>query len=211
MALPPLDPKTRKNLIYGTLLLVVVAAFGYLQLYQPRAQANQELETHLAAIQRANTTARGLTRGATSPEEALDLYRRQLAAVEGLIPSSEELPDLLDAISAEAQKTGVEISLIQPVSATDERYYTRRVYDMAVLGHYHDIGEFLTRVASLPRIVTPTDLRLAPDAASAAAAAQAQARGGRAPADQGPPRLEARFSIETYVIPTAPLKDAKAD
>lgn len=210
MALPPLDPKTRKTLTWGTLLLVAATGFGYLQVYSPRQQENETLETRLAAVQQSNSRARGLTRGATSPEEALELFRRQLAVVEGLIPSSEELPDLLDAISAEAQRTGVEISLIQPVSATEERYYTKRIYDMAVLGRYHDIGEFLTRVASLPRIVTPTDLRLAPQGATPGAA-QTQRPPAAAAAAEGPPKLEARFSIETYVIPSAPLSDAKAE
>ncbi|MFL5385846.1 MAG: type 4a pilus biogenesis protein PilO [Longimicrobiaceae bacterium] len=201
MALPPLDPGMRKNLTWGTVLLVAVSAYFYLQVYSPRKERIEALETRLAQIERSNSAARALTRGASSPEEALELYRRQLAVVEGLIPSTEELPDLLDAISAQAQQTGVDISLIQPVSATQERYYTRRVYDMAVQGRYQEIGEFLTRVASLPRVVTPTDLRLAPLAA----------RPGAAPASaagDGPPLLEARFSIETYVIPTAPLSDA---
>ena len=201
MALPPLDPGTRKNLLYGTLLLVVVSGFFYLKVYTPRKAGIETLETELARIETSNMAARGLTRGASSPEEALELYRRQLAVVEGLIPTTEELPDLLDAISAQAQQTGVEISLIQPISATQERFYTRRVYDMAVQGRYQEIGEFLTRVASLPRVVTPTDLRLAPLAAPGAQ----PAAGG----DQ-PPKLEARFSIETYVIPTAPLSDANA-
>lgn len=202
MALPPLDPKTKKTLIYGAVLLAVVAGFFYLQVYTPRVEANRAMDEDLARIQASNSRARGLTRGATSPEEALELFRRQLAVVEGLIPSSEELPDLLDAISAEAQRSGVEISLIQPVSATAERYYTRRVYDMAVLGEYHAIGEFLTRVASLPRVVTPTDLRLGVPARQGAAPA--------AVAGEAPPELEARFSIETYVIPSAPVGDANA-
>jgi Tfp pilus assembly protein PilO len=202
MALPPLDAKTRKNLLWGTLLLAAASAYFYLQVYTPRKARNEALETQLARIEQSNSAARGLTRGASSPEEALELYRRQLAVVEGLIPSTEELPDLLDAISAQAQQTGVEISLIQPVSATQERYYTRRVYDMAVQGRYQDIGEFLTRVASLPRVVTPVDLRLAPLAAPGGQNAPAAA--------DGPPRLEARFSIETYVIPTATPIDANA-
>ena len=59
-----------------------------------------------------------------------------------------------------AQRTGVELTLIQPSGATAEEFYTRRTYDLAVLGSYHQIGEFLTRVGSLPRIITPTDLNL---------------------------------------------------
>jgi type IV pilus assembly protein PilO len=123
------------------------------------------------------------------PEARLARFREQLVTVETLIPSSEELPDLLDAISAEARATGVEISLIQPVGAEEEEYYTRRVYDMAALGSYHRITAFLTRVASLPRIVTPINLTLAP-------------RSAREQDDEDEMRLEARFSVETYVVPT---------
>ena len=208
MALPPLDPQQRKNLLLGG-LLVALGTFGaWTYLHEPRAAEVAALETRLASLEQTNSTARARTRGQDNPEEALELYRRQLEVVEGLIPSGEELPDLLDAISAEAQQTGVEISLIQPVGATEESYYTRRVYDMAVLGRYHEIGEFLTRVASLPRIVTPLNLQISP-AAPAAGGARGRAPQG-APED-GPPELEARFSIETYVIPTAPLDDATAD
>ena len=213
MALPPLDPQQRRNLMMGTLLLGVLAFAFWNFLYSPRSAEITTLETRLDSLQRANATARAKTRGPDGDiEETLALSRRQLEVVEGLIPSSEELPDLLDAISVEAQRSGVEMSLIQPVGATEEGYYTRRVYDMAVLGRYHDIGEFLTRVASLPRVVTPLNLTLTPEPATAASTAPARpgAR-AQAPADEGPPRLEARFTIETYVIPTAPISDASIE
>jgi Tfp pilus assembly protein PilO len=70
---------------------------------------------------------------------------------------------------------------------------------MAVVGQYHQVAEFLTRVASLSRIVTPTNLTLSPKAQPPAAP------GAAAPA--GPTLLEARFSIETYVIPSTPVDD----
>ncbi|HEX5725333.1 MAG TPA: type 4a pilus biogenesis protein PilO, partial [Longimicrobiaceae bacterium] len=146
MALPPLDPRQKKNLLYGTLLLLILA-FGYWdRVHKPRTARIAALETRLETLSNANARARGLTRGVEGdPDSTMAMYRRQLEAVEALIPSSEELPDLLDAISVEAQRTGVEISLIQPTGATEERYYTRRVYAMAVVGRYHEIGEFLTR------------------------------------------------------------------
>lgn len=205
MALPPLDPTTRRNLIIGGVLAALALFLFYDRVYAPRREQAAVLEARLDQLQTQNAAARALTTGGGGDAEArLQGYRAQLEAVEGLIPSTEELPDLLDAISVEAQRTGVVISLIQPVSATDEVYYTRRVYDMAVVGAYHDIGEFLARVASLPRVVTPTNLTLQPRAPTAP---------GAAPADENaPPRLEARFSIETYVIPTTPLTDdASAD
>jgi type IV pilus assembly protein PilO len=200
MALPPLDPQQKKNLMYGGAILALVAFGFYDRLYTPRSAQIGQMQSRLEALETVNSRSRALTRGAEGQiDQQLVLYRQQLELAEGLIPSAEEVPNLLDAISAEAQRAGVRIHLIQPVSATEENFFTRRVYDMAVTGGYHQIGEFLTRVASLPRIVTPTNLTVAPVEAAPAAA-------GAAPAGRSA-ELEARFSIETYVIPTAAADD----
>lgn len=204
MALPPLDPQARKQLTFGAVLLALVAFGFYDRLYTPRRNEIAALETRLETLKNVNRRSRAIARGAEGEmDQQLALYRQQLEMAEGLIPSDEELPNLLDAISAEAQRTGVELTLIQPVSATQEAYYTRRVYDMAVVGRYHQIGEFLARVGSLPRIVTPTNLTVAPVETPAAARRRPGAQGQPG----GPVDLEARFSVETYVIPSTPVDD----
>jgi type IV pilus assembly protein PilO len=194
-----MEPAQRKNLLYIGVVLAL-ASFGFFEkIYSPRKERMAEMETRLEQLNTVNARSRAITQGAEGAvNEQIALYRQQLELAEGLIPSNEELPNLLDAISAEATRTGVELTLIQPVGATQETYYTRRVYDMAVVGEYHQIGEFLTRVASLSRIVTPSNLRVAPLAGSEAP------REGTSAA-QVP--LEARFSIETYVIPSTPIED----
>ena len=197
MALPPLDPQQRKQLLYGAAALALLAFGFYDRVYTPRKAQIAVLETRLETLKTVNTRSRAITRGAEGAmDQQLALYRQQLELAEGLIPSDEEVPSLLDAISAQATRTGVDLTLIQPVGATAETYYTRRVYDMAVVGPYHRVGEFLTAVGSLQRIVTPTNLTLTP----------------REPVEgqAGPQLLEARFSIETYVIPSTPVDDASA-
>ncbi len=206
MALPPLDPQTRKQLLLGAAVLALLA-FGFQdRVYAPRKREIAALETRLETLKNVNTRSRAIARGAEGEmDQQLALYRQQLEMAEGLIPSDEELPNLLDAISAEAQRTGVELTLIQPVSATEEAYYTRRVYDMAVVGRYHQIGEFLARVGSLSRIVTPTNLTVAPVEETPAAGGRRRPRPQGQP--EGPVDLEARFSVETYVIPSTPVED----
>ena len=193
MALPPLDPQQRQKVMLYAVLVLGMGYLFYEYLYTPRATEVADMQVRLDSLETGNRRARavGEGKGTDEVERRLTLYRDQLKAVEGLIPSSEELPDLLDAISAEAQRSGVEVVLIQPVGATEETYYTRRVYDVAVLGSYHGIGDFLTRVASLRRIITPTNLTLAPRSSGSPTP-----EGGESAA----PRLEARFSIETYVL-----------
>lgn len=189
--LSQLDPQQRRSALLAALLLAVLGYGAYTYLYAPKAARVAEMQARLEVLETKNRAARRMVdgQGREGAEQRLALYRQQLEAVEGLIPSSEELPDLLDAISAEAQRTGVELALIQPVGATAEEFYTRRTYDLAVTGTYHQIGEFLTEIGSLPRIVTPSSLNLTVRAAEEPGAA---------------PRLEARFSIETYVLPNLP-------
>ena len=194
----PMDPQQRQKLLLGLLLLGGLGYGGYTYVYTPRAAAVAATEERLERLESKNRAARRLVQdeGRDEVERKLALYRQQLDEVEGLIPSSEELPDLLDAISAEAQRTGVELALIQPVGAEAETFYTRRTYDLAVLGSYHQIAEFLTEIGSLPRIITPINLNMT---------VTGDAEPGASP------RLEAKFSIETYVLPSASLDAPNAN
>ncbi len=186
---------SKQFIMLGLLLVGGLGYFGNSYLYRPRADELAALETRLESLRLQNSTARILVEqdGEDEVERQLAGYRDQLYQVEGLIPSSEELPDLLDAISIEASRTGVELSLIQPIEAVAEDYYTRRSYSLAILGSYHQIGYFLTRVASLPRIVTPSNLNVT-----------VRTEDTRT----GDPQLEARFTIETYVLPSNYSADA---
>jgi type IV pilus assembly protein PilO len=183
-----MDPQKRNKIIIAVLLVAGLAYLAYDYVYRPRAESVAVLESRLETLELQNRSARALTaqNGTDEVERRVGLHREQLRRVEGLIPSSEELPDLLDAISAEARRTGVELARIQPVGATAEQFYTLRTYEIGVYGSYHQIGEFLAQVGSLPRIITPVNLNLTVrDEAT----------------QSGNPQLEARFSIETYVLP----------
>ena len=183
------ETSQRQVMLLAALVIGGIGYATYTYVYVPRSTEVGELETRLERLEAQNATARQLTarEGRSQVERQLALYRDQLVQVEGLIPSSEELPDLLDAISAEAQRSGVELSLIQPVGASAEQFYTRRTYDLAVRGGYHEIGEFLTEIASLRRIITPINLSVS----------VMDAEPG-----QNEPELEAKFAIETYVLPS---------
>ena len=183
----------------AVLALLVVGGLGYAgyqYVYKPQSEEVAVLEERLERLQAQNRTARQLTaaEGRSDVERRLALYREQLVQVEALIPSAEEVPDLLDAISAEAQRTGVELSLIQPVGASPEQFYTRRTYELGVHGSYHEVAAFLTDIASLRRIITPINLNVTVRSDAA-----------------GQTELQARFAIETYVLPSEDFVAPPAD
>ena len=125
----------------------------------------------------------------------LDVYRGSLGLLRRLVPERNEVPNLLDDISSRSKIRGVTLSQVVPlpVEAGPAPFDTYK-YNMSVIGHYDQIGQFLADVASLQRIIVPYDLRL--DQASTAA--------GKALGDTTGALLEAKFQVRTYVKAPAP-------
>jgi Tfp pilus assembly protein PilO len=182
------SPQTRQKILLAILLSGGLGYVGFQYGYMPKAAEIASLERRLQALEDQSRSARLVAEqnGSTSIESQLQRLQEQLTQAEQLIPSGEEVADLLDAISTEAERAGVNLSRIQPVGASTGDFYTKRTYDLAVTGSYHEIGDFLTRIGSLPRTITPTMLNLI---------VIEEAVGS------GNPTLEARFAIETYVLP----------
>lgn len=129
----------------------------------------------------------------------LDTYRGSLALLRRLVPERNEVPNLLDDISSRGKIRGVTLSQVVPlpVEVGPVPFNTYK-YNMSVIGHYDQIGEFLADVASLQRIIVPYDL-------SVAAANQGAAK---ALGDTTGSLLEAKFQIRTYVKSSNPEGEA---
>jgi type IV pilus assembly protein PilO len=120
----------------------------------------------------------------------LDNYRVSLELMRRLVPERNEVPNLLDAISTRARIRGVNLSNVAPISVTaGPAPFETQLYQIAVMGHYDRIGEFLADIASLERIIVPFDLRLT----------EAPEQSAKALGDSTGAMLEARFQIRTYV------------
>jgi Tfp pilus assembly protein PilO len=188
MALLPTDPQNQKKLIIG--LLPLLAFFVYQQLFHGKQVAQADsLEQHLEVLNTTNNAAKVLAaQGGPELERRLAIYEQHMRQLEELIPNREEVPELLYSMSLRMQAAGVEMSKMHPEADDPGPFYTRQIYELGVKGTYHNVGAFLTEVGLLPRIVTPTDLKLT------------KATGD--PVDRsGDPILEANFRIVTYVIP----------
>lgn len=81
------------------------------------------------------------------------------------LPDETQMPDLLENISQSAQQAGIETELFQPGSETKKTYYAVKPIELRMRGGYHEIANFISGVAALPRIVTLTggNLTLKPE------------------------------------------------
>lgn len=190
MALLPADPRQRKQILILVILLIGGLIYVlYTYVIQPRGEQIAAEETRLEALQTKNRRSRALAARRDDLQQQLTMIEQQLQVFENFIPESEEVPELLDAISSQAQLTGVELARMRPQAAELGEYYTKHTWELSVLGEYHDVGRYLARIASLPRIIKPTRLQVTP------------APRNRATRDMQAP-LEVSFNIETFVLDT---------
>ncbi|PYO98027.1 MAG: hypothetical protein DMD60_05235, partial [Gemmatimonadetes bacterium] len=95
-------------------------------------------------------------------------YTALLGVMRRLVPEKNEVPALIDDISTKAKVRGVTIGRIEPQPVEPGPPFDTYRYRLEIIGHYDQLGEFLSDIASLPRIIVPQDVVLK------AAAGQAQ-------------------------------------
>lgn len=99
----------------------------------------------------------------------LDAYRRQKEQIEtelvemlGRLPGDVAQPSLVEDISLQASEAGLEIASYNTRSPSQREFYAELPVDMRVIGTYQQLGEFVSGVANMDRIVTLHNLTIEP-------------------------------------------------
>jgi len=101
-----------------------------------------------------------------------EAYKAQLEEVERTfgamlrqLPGETEVPSLLVDISQTGLAAGLEERLFQPLGESPREAYAELPIRIQLVGTYHELGQFVSGVAALPRIVTLHDVVLKPQSA----------------------------------------------
>lgn len=97
----------------------------------------------------------------------LTVYQQQLADIERSfgallrqLPGKTEVPNLLVDISQVGVGAGLEEKLFQPADEVKKDFYAELPIKIKLTGSYHQMGEFVSGIAALPRIVTLHDITI---------------------------------------------------
>lgn len=98
-----------------------------------------------------------------------DAYRAQLAEIERSfgtmlrqLPGRTEVPNLLVDISQTGLGAGLEEKLFQPMGEIRREFYAELPIKIRLTGSFHELGDFVSGIAALPRIVTLHDIGIRP-------------------------------------------------
>lgn len=150
------------------ILAVVIAGFGYYYFVTP-------LLDELATVQQEEVGLKEQFEAKQKKVAALDALKEQLAEMERsfgamlrVLPSRAEMATLLIDISQTRLASSLEEELFQPQGESPKEFYAEVPNRITVVGTYHEMANFVSGVAALPRIVTVEEINIGPAGANVA-------------------------------------------
>ena len=149
--------------VIGIVFLLVVGLGIYWMIIEDKYPALQRVEQEEA-------TLRQVFENKQRKAANYDAYRAQLAQIEQSfgtmlrqLPGETEIPSLIVDISQTGLAAGLQEKLFQPQPEVPKDFYAEKPITISLSGGYHEIANFVSGVAALPRIVTLHDINISPD------------------------------------------------
>ncbi len=144
------------------LLAVLIIGGGVYFLIEPQyEQLGQEKQKEV--------TLRQEFEGKQQKVAALDAYKAQLEEMQHSfgdmlrqLPSKAEVANLLNDISQVRIASSLQEELFQPQGDVPRDFYVEMPNRIVVTGGYHQLGDFVSGVAALPRIVVIDEIEIKP-------------------------------------------------
>lgn len=185
---------TQREQRLATLMVVAVLLTGaYLYfMHRPKSADLNALALRVDSLETANEEAKKdySTGSVDKLRKQADDYQQRLKVMRRLVPTSNEVPALLEDISTAARRVGLELAAVEPMPVLQGEQFDTYRYKMSVTGGYHAIGRFLSNVGSLSRIIAPVTL----DMKRAVVSDKKQAR-----AKKDESLVDTGFQVQTYV------------
>jgi type IV pilus assembly protein PilO len=180
----------------GVAAVLVLALYWYF-LYKPKAQELNATQVHVDSLDRKNQQAKAdIATGSLQKLRAQSAeYEQSLKVMRQLVPRSNEVPALLEDISTAARRVGLDLATVEPMPVLPGEQFDTYRYKLAVIGGYHPVGQFLSNVGSLNRIIAPVTMviKLHPIADKTKARTR-----------KGESLIDTEFQVQTYVARTTP-------
>lgn len=146
-------PKAAKILL-SVFIVVLVLGLGYALMISNQIKA-------LERVTAEETTLKQQYQAKYHIAANLELFEQQMIEAESMfanqlksLPESHETPGLLDDITFVGTTTGLDFVKLNWQPEIEQEIYIELPIDIEVIGNYHEFGQFVSRIAGLPRIVT---------------------------------------------------------
>lgn len=148
------------KVICCTFVAALVLFFSYSLL------VSDEIDSYHSAVAK-EVELRTTYRAKYAVASNLEIYRQQMLDMEEKfsqllkrLPTSNETPGLLDDLTYVGTTSGLTFLKIGWLPEIEKEFYTELPIKIEVVGSYHEFGDFVGKVAQLPRIVSLHDFSI---------------------------------------------------
>ena len=141
-------------------IVLVVLVLGYFFYWSDELTNLQSLQTEEQTLKTEYKTKLAQAVNLEPLRKQKEQVSQYVLRLEKQLPSKSEMDALLSDINQAGIGRGLQFELFRPGQATVKDYYAELPIEIKISGNYHDLGQFTSDIASLPRIVTLNDVSI---------------------------------------------------
>lgn len=151
------------KLIFALLLAILVFIFSYFFFITNAIDTWQREQAKELQLKNDFKSKYQLAANQPLYSAQLTVMETQFAELLQMLPSKNEMPELLDDLTYVATHSGLKMSSLNWEQEIEQDFYVEFPINMSVRGSYHQIGRMAEGIAGLPRIVSIHDFTIAKD------------------------------------------------
>ncbi len=151
---------TAVKIVVAVFLAIVVSFLLYITMVKDRIATLERVQAEEVTLKQQYASKYYIAAN-------LELFQQQMVEAETIfanqlrsLPESHETPGLLDDITFIGTTSGLDFVKLNWQAEITKEIYIELPIDIEVIGAYHDFGNFVSKIAGLPRIVTLHDFTI---------------------------------------------------
>jgi type IV pilus assembly protein PilO len=163
--------------IAGIALICVLLLFlGYYFLIADEITQYEQVQQKEQALRQTFLEKKGLAVNLPAYRQQMEEMQQSFGTLLRQLPNKTEVPNLLVDITQAGLGRGLSFVLFKPEKEKPLEFYAELPINVTVTGSYHQLGEFVSDIAALPRIVTVGSINISSSQKSDALTMSAVAR-----------------------------------
>lgn len=153
VAIWPLEIKV----VVATVVAIIAGTLSYYLIISAKLPVLEQAQNQEIELKQTYQAKYSIAVNLEAYEQQLARIKQDFSSMLKSLPTSDETPGLLDDITYVGTSAGLTFKLLNWQQEIPKEFYTELPIQIEVAGQYHEFGDFVSKIANLPRIVTLHD------------------------------------------------------
>lgn len=144
----------------ASVLTIFIIVLGYLLIIKPNFEIRSTLVNQEVTLKEEFEQKQHLAANLESYKKQLQVMNERFGTMLKQLPVENEMPNLLEDISKTGIASGLIFNRFAPMPEVKHDFYIELPINIIVVGNYHQLAVFVSRIVQMNRIVTFHDFEI---------------------------------------------------